>query len=207
VEKVPFAFKFVVSYADDFENPTTNMGFYSSGSMEKAFPPFWALLRTLSEKWEGQAGDCWALEFQKRSIAGRKGNEDKMPRRFCVNSKLAKLPTNWRPRDKGFWACSDCIVAGRPCFTWVMDKHGADDGEEMLSVPRGEFWCLPVHQDDRNCEFEEEWDIRTWVNEGESICDAYDPFVQRAGDGDPLVGDESDMDVRHRVDEHDDREG
>jgi hypothetical protein len=189
------------------------MGFYSSTSMEKAIPPFWALLSTLREKWQEQAGDCWVWEFQKMSNAGRKGSEDKMPRRFCITSKLANLPTNWRPGDKGFWACSDCVVAGRPCFTWVMEKHGADSeadgggGGEVLGVPIGEFWCLPVHQDDRNCQVEEELDIRTWVNEGESICDAHDPFVQRAGDGDPLVGGESEMDVCHRVDEYDNREG
>ena len=208
----PFAFKLVVSYSDDIDNPSTNMGFYSSTSMEKAIPPFWALLSTLREKWQERAGDCWAWEFQKMSNAGRKSSEDRMPRRFCITSKLANLPTNWRPADKGFWACLDCVVAGRPCFTWVMEKYGADSeadggGGEPLGVPSGEFWCLPVHQDDRNCQVEEEWDIRTWVNEGESICDAHDPFLQRAGDGDLLVGGESEMDVCHRVDEYDDSEG
>jgi hypothetical protein len=179
-EIVPFTFKFVVSYADDINNPTTNMSFYNSMSMGKAMPPFWALLSTLSAKWEEQASDRWAWEFQKRSSAGRKSSEDKMPRRFCITSKLANLPTNWRPLDEGFRTCMDCVVAGRPCFTWVMDKNGGDgegdDSGEVLGVPKGEFWCLPIHQDDRNCPVEEECDIRTWVNEGESIYDGHARF-------------------------------
>jgi hypothetical protein len=156
------------------------MSFYDSMVMEKGIPPFWALLSTLSAKWEEQAGDRWAWEFQKRSSAGRKSSEDKMPRRFCITSKLANLPTDWRPLDEGFRTCMDCVVAGRPCFTWVMDKNGGDgegdDSGEVLGVPKGEFWCLPVHQDDRNCPVEEECDIRTWVNEGESIYDGHARF-------------------------------
>jgi hypothetical protein len=91
----------------------------------------------------------------------------------------------------------DCVVAGRPCFTWVMDKNGGDgegdDSGEVLGVPKGEFWCLPIHQDDRNCPVEEECDIRTWVNEGESIYD-----------GHGCVGEETDENGHRAVAESDD---
>jgi hypothetical protein len=206
VETTPFTFKFVVSYAantddtddtDDTDNRTTNMSFYDSMVMEKGIPPFWALLSTLSAKWEEQAGDRWAWEFQKRSNADRKRSDDKMPRRFCITSKLANLPTNWRPLDEGFQTCMDCVVAGRPCFTWAMDKNGGDgegdDSGEVFGVPKGEFWCLPIHQDDRNCPVEEEFDIRTWVNEGESIYD-----------GHGCVGEETDENGHRAVAESDD---
>jgi hypothetical protein len=204
-EIVPFTFKFVVSYADDINNPTTNMSFYNSMSMGKAMPPFWALLSTLSAKWEEQASDRWAWEFQKRSSAGRKSSEDKMPRRFCITSKLANLPTNWRPLDEGFRTCMDCVVAGRPCFTWVMDKNGGDgegdDSGEVLGVPKGEFWCLPIHQDDRNCPVEEECDIRTWVNEGESIYDGHGCVGEETDENGHRAAAESDDEPRIKIEE------
>ena len=166
-EMIPFAFKFVGNYANRTGSRYTNLK-VTTATMHNTPSVFWNRLSPLSEKWEEQAGAYWAWEFQKRSSGGRVGGEDGMPRRYCITSRLAKRRTRWRPEDNGFWACMNCTEAARPCFTWITDIDGGygngEDAGEVFGAPKGEFWCLPVHADDRRCEIVEGVDIRTWVN-------------------------------------------
>lgn len=57
------------------------------------------------------------------------------------------------------------------CFTWVEDEDAEsddDEGEDGIPEPKGEFWCLPIHKDDRRCEVKKDREIRTWLNEGDN---------------------------------------
>jgi hypothetical protein len=195
-ETFPFIFKFVSNYVNHTGSSHTNLKAADFASVQNVPAPFLTLLATLNEEWEERAGAYWAWEFQKR----RSGGGDGMPRRYCVTSKLAKRWTRWRREDNGFWACVDCTEAARPCFTWATDKDGGygngEDAGEVFGAPKGEFWCLPVHKEDRKCEIVEGEDIRTWVNGGESF-----------GNGDHGADQDGEKSVRWAEGEYDDDGG
>lgn len=154
----PFKFKFITSYDNAAK---TSFDVYDSSELTDWLADFWSRLKPQLDEWENLAGADWPWELQK-SRSSRK--------RFCVASKLARKPTRWREGDDGFFACQDCAGVGRACFTWVV---GGEDGDEMeddddgFGAPKGEFWCLPVHVDDRRAEVREGKEMWIWVNEGE----------------------------------------
>ena len=189
-EITPFTFKFVQSYAtspSSTEGETLEMGVHESTGMTGTMSSFWKILTALRNTWEDQAGADWAWEVQKKVKSrargrGRTGNGSF--KRFCVSSRLANRPTKWRPGDTGFYACLECAGAAKPCFTWARDEHGegGDDGDEF-SAPPGEFWCLPVHKEDRRCVNVDGREMRIWVNEGESSSDEGDSSESGSSSG------------------------
>jgi len=150
----PFQFRLVVSHSDGGD-----MEYYHSTDLEKNMVVFWSRLRKLREGWGDTAGAEWAFELQKKPKSGRK-------KRYCVSRKLAKLPTRWRKGDMGNYACTHCEKNSSLCFTWVEDEDAKhDDGDEEDSGPKGEFWCLPIHEDDRKGEkAKKDRELRTWLN-------------------------------------------
>lgn len=151
-----FEFKLVVSYSED------GTEYHQSTDLESNMKSFWSCLKKQREEWEDAAGAEWAWEMQKAKGRVR-------GRRSCVASKLAKKPTLWRKGDKGNYACRNCAKNTLLCFTWVEDEdpeHDGDGDEAMIPKPKGEFWCLPVHPEDRRCgEVKKDREIRTWLNE------------------------------------------
>lgn len=169
-ETPTFTFKFIVSYSDPHPRLASypsdiDIDYHASADMADALPDFWPLLGTLLDEWETFAGADWSWELQKPDASNKKG------KRYCVQSKLAGVPTKWRVGDEGFFACHNCAMAGRPCFTWVEDQdakwvwQGEDDGG-LGEEARGEFWCLPVHVEDRRNVVVVDKEIWTWVNDG-----------------------------------------
>ncbi|GAB7327069.1 hypothetical protein MBLNU13_g10996t1 [Cladosporium sp. NU13] len=151
-----FEFKLVVSYSKD------GTEYHQSTDLEGNMKTFWSRLEKQRKEWEDAAGAEWAWELQKAK--GRVHG-----RRSCVSSKLAKRPTRWRKGDTGDYACRHCAMNTLLCFTWVEDEdpeHDSDGEEAVIPKPRGEFWCLPVHPDDRRCgEVKKDREIHTWLNE------------------------------------------
>lgn len=151
-----FEFKLVVSYSKD------GTEYHQSTDLEGNMKTFWSRLKKQRKEWEDAAGAEWAWELQKAKGRTR-------GKRSCVSSKLAKKPTRWRKGDAGDWACRSCAKNALLCFTWVEDEDSEHDGEEEKSEipkPKGEFWCLPVHPEDRRCgEVKKDREIRTWLNE------------------------------------------
>jgi hypothetical protein len=173
-EVTSFTFKFIESYLTPpraGEEP--NLEFHDSTSLKKTMSSFWKSFAALNDSREDQAGTEWAWEVQKKVKTRGNGSF----KRFCVTSRLANRPTRWRRGDTGFFACLECAGAARPCFTWVGDEDGGGaedgggDGDKVFGAPKGEFWCLPVHKDDRRCVDVKGREIRTWVIEGESSSD------------------------------------
>jgi hypothetical protein len=150
---------------------------------------FWKTLASLRDKWEERAGAEWAWEVQKKfRVRGKGSGEFYYFKRVCVTSKLDNKPTRWRRGDAGFFACLDCAGAAMPCFTWVRgeDAGGEEDGEGdgvFGAAPKGEFWCLPVHEGDRRCKNIEGREICSWVNEGESSNDEDDSSAESEESG------------------------
>jgi hypothetical protein len=144
---------------------------FDSDILKDKMSSFWKTLTSLRNKWEEQAGADWAWEVQKK-VKSRGGNG--AVQRVCVTSQLDNdLRTKWRHGDSGFFACSECAKAAKPCFTWVRDEGGGEEGDddEVFGAPKGEFWCLPVHKDDRRCKEVKGKEIRSRVNEVESLSD------------------------------------
>ena len=197
-EITPFTFKFVHSYTtcpNSSEEDEPDILVFDSASLKDTMSSFWKTLTSLRDKWEDQAGAEWAWEVQKKvKTRGRaRGSGDF--KRFCVTSKLDNRLTKWRREDTGFFACLDCAGAARPCFTWVRDEDGgAEDGDEVFGAPKGEFWCLPVHKDDRRCVDVKDREIRTWVNEGESSSDEDDDSGEESEESESGAVDEYDND-------------
>lgn len=133
---------------------------------------FWRVLGRQLTAWETAAGAEWAWELQKPQNSQQR-NSDGSEKRFCVSARVARQPTRWRTGDKGFYACRKCAMEGSLCFTWVREEDGdavdvdVADQDGILSS-KGEFWCLPVHPQDRRCEVKKDREIRTWLNEGDN---------------------------------------
>jgi hypothetical protein len=151
-----FEFKLVVSYSED------GTEYHQSTDLEGNMKSFWSQLKKQRKEWEDAAGAEWAWELQKAKGRVR-------GRRSCVSSKLAKKPTRWRKGDTGDYACRNCAKNTLLCFTWVEDEdpeHDSNEEEAMIPKPKGEFWCLPVHPEDRRCgEIKKDREVRTWLNE------------------------------------------
>lgn len=150
-----FEFKLVVSYSKE------GTDYHKSTDLEGNMKTFWSRLKKQRKEWEDAAGAEWAWELQKAKARVR-------GRRSCVSSKLAKKPTRWRKGDAGDYACRSCAKNALLCFTWVEDEDSEHDGEEESGIPnpKGEFWCLPIHPEDRRCgEVKKDREIRTWLNE------------------------------------------
>ena len=151
---------------------------FDSDTLKDKMSSFWKTLASLRNKWEEQAGAEWAWEVQKKVKTrgrARGGSGASRIKRFCVSSRLADKPTRWRRGDSGFFACLDCARAADPCFTWVGDEDGGvEGGDEVFGAPKGEFLCLPVHEDDRRCRDVKGKEMRSWVNEGDSSSDEDD---------------------------------
>lgn len=146
-----FPFKFVVRYDN---SPKTSFDFHDSKDLQDDISDFWHRLSELVLTWESRAGAFWEWELAKPSR--KKGV------RVCVSIALAKKRTKWRIGDDGFFACQDCASRALPCFTWVRndDEQGEDEEE------KGEFRCLPVHEEDRYIpEIVKGKEIRVWINE------------------------------------------
>jgi hypothetical protein len=61
--------------------------------------------------------------------------------------------------------------------------------------PKGEFWCLPVHPEDRRREVKKDREIRTWLNEeddSESDSSGED-IVESSDEDDFKVGSDFDQ--------------
>lgn len=166
----PFKFKFIEPYKTSPYSEGLELEVHNSIEMTETMSDFWKTLTSLRDQWEDQKGADWAWEVQKntRPHGGRK-------KRDCVTTRLADRGTRWRPGDSGLYACLECAGMVRPCFTWVRDEDDGgssdsveDGGEEEFCAPKGEFWCLPVHEDDRRCVEVQGREIRKWINEGES---------------------------------------
>lgn len=155
-EMKAFEFKLVVSYSED------GTEYHQSTDLEGNMKSFWSQLKKQRKEWEDAAGAEWAWELQKAEGRVR-------GRRSCVSSKLAKKPTRWRKGDTGKYACRNCEKNALLCFTWVEDEdseHDSDEDEAVIPKPKGEFWCLPVHPEDRRCgEIKKDREVRTWLNE------------------------------------------
>jgi hypothetical protein len=177
-EMTPFTFNFVHSYtaSTDSEDGPPDMLVFDSATLKNNMSSFWKTLTSLRNKWEDQAGADWAWEVQKKVKTRGRARGNGAYKRFCVSSRLADRPTKWRHGDSGLFACLECAGAAKPCFTWVRDEDGGeeegDDG--VFGAPKGEFLCLPVHQDDRRCVEVEGREIRTWINEEGSSSDEDD---------------------------------
>ena len=169
-EFTPFIFKFIISYTNADK---TEYSFHASTDLADAMSAFWHLLRRLQGTWEDAAGADWAWEFQKPARRGR---------RLCVSSKLAKRRTVWREGDEGFFACGECVALGRPCFTWVGDENAE-------GAFAGEFWCLPVMEEDRRCEVKVGKEMKIWVNEARE-----GRYGSETGDEESASGDEYETD-------------
>jgi hypothetical protein len=176
-EITPFTFKFIISYDTPPSSPDGEppFEFHDSAFMTNTMSSFWKALATLREKWEDQAGVEWAWEVQKKVKTRRSASGGESFERVCVTSKLDNKRTRWRPMDTGFFACLECALAARPCFTWVKyedtgDEEG-EDQDQVFGAPKGEFRCLPVHKDDRRREDVPDREIRTWIDGGESSGD------------------------------------
>jgi hypothetical protein len=189
-ESEPFEFKLIVSHADQ---PGQEMEVYLSSDLKDCMKAFWPLQRKQLEQWEDAAGTNWAWELQKTQKS--RGHKDGK-RRFCVSSKVAKRPTLWRRGDNGNYACRKCASNASLCFTWVSDEEAeADDDEDAgIPMPKGEFWCLPVHPSDRRCEVTEGREIRTWLNEGDNS------ESDSSGDGDGVESDADEYKVESDFD-------
>jgi hypothetical protein len=151
-----FEFKLVVSYSND------GTEYHRSTDLEGNMKSFWSCLKKQRKEWEDAAGAEWAWELQKAKGRVR-------GKRLCVSSKLAKKPTRWREGDSGNYACRSCAMNTLLCFTWVEDEdpeRDSDEDEAVIPKSKGEFWCLPVHPEDRRCgEVKKDREIRTWLNE------------------------------------------
>ena len=199
-----FEFKLVVSYSKD------GTDYHKSTDLEGNMKTFWSRLKKQRKEWEDAAGAEWAWELQK-------GKGRVRGRRSCVSSKLAKRPTRWRKGDTGNYACRHCAMNTLLCFTWVEDEdpeHDGDEEEFVIPKPKGEFWCLPVHPDDRRCgEVKKDREIRTWLNEednsesdssGEDIGESSDEDEFKVGsDYDKLSESESSSEEEVNVRERD----
>ena len=71
------------------------------------------------------------------------------------DAQISKGGTKWRSGSEGKAACSDCVKAGRPCFTWY---EGNDSGTW------GELLLLPLHEQDRVKKVGDGFEIRHWLN-------------------------------------------
>lgn len=159
-----FEFKLIVCYSD---KPGSDIEHYTSSDLAGTMKAFWSLLRKQRQEWEDAAGAEWAWELQKTQ---KSRGKQQGPKRFCVSSKVAKKPTLWRKGDVGNFACTKCAANSLLCFTWVADEDAQwfDEDESVVSGPKGEFWCLPIHPEDRRCVVMKDREIRTWLNEGDN---------------------------------------
>lgn len=174
-ETPPFTFKLIVSYPSAQQqaaDPNATLEYHLSTDLTSNMKTFWRVLERQLTAWETAAGAEWAWELQKPQNSQQRNGEGSV-RRFCVSAKVAKQPTRWRAGDEGFYACRKCAMEGSLCFTWVREE-GDDavdvdvaDQDGILSS-KGEFWCLPVHPQDRRCEVKKDREIRTWLNEGDN---------------------------------------
>lgn len=158
-----FDFKLIVSHSNQSGTATE---YYNSSDLAGNMKAFWPLVRKLRGEWEDAAGAEWAWELQKtqKSRGKRQG-----AKRFCVSSKVAKKPTLWRKGDVGNFACRKCAANSSLCFTWVADEDVEfHQDESVVPEPKGEFWCLPIHPEDRRCLVTKDREIRTWLNEGDN---------------------------------------
>ena len=87
-------------------------------------------------------------------------------------------------------------MAGVERIRHVADRvrREAEDGDEVFGAPKGEFWYLPVHKDDRRCVDVKDREIRTWVNEGESSSDEDDDSGEESEESESGAVDEYDND-------------
>lgn len=129
-----FPFKFIVRYNNA---PKTSLDFHNSIDLQDDISDFWHRLSELILTWESRAGAFWEWELAKPSR--------KKCLRVCVSSALAKKRTKWRVGDDGFFAFQDCASRALPCFTWVRNND-EQEGEQDAEA-KGEFWCLPVHEE------------------------------------------------------------
>lgn len=158
-----FEFKLIVSFSD---RSGTENEYYDSSDLVGNMKAFWSLLKKHREEWEDAAGAEWAWELQKTQKSRGKQQGAK---RFCVSSKVAKKPTLWRKGDSGNFACRKCAANSLLCFTWVADEGAKyEEDDSVVPEPKGEFWCLPVHPEDRRCVVTKDREIRTWLNEGDN---------------------------------------
>lgn len=209
-ETESFEFKLVVSYSKD------GTEYHQSTDLEGNMKTFWSRLKKQRKEWEDAAGAEWAWELQKAKGRVR-------GRRSCVSSKLAKKATRWRKGDAGDYACRSCAKNALLCFTWVEDEdededeeHNSDETEAVLPKPKGEFWCLPVHPEDRRSEVKKDREIRTWLNEednsdsdssGEDIGESSDEDDFKIGsDYDQLSESESSSEEEENAKESDEDE-
>lgn len=201
-----FEFKLVVSYSED------GTDYHQSTDLQDNMKSFWSRLKKQREEWEDAAGAEWAWELQKAKNRVR-------GRRSCVARKLAKKPTLWRNGDTGNYACRNCSKNTLLCFTWVEDEdpeHDGDEDEPIIPKPKGEFWCLPVHHEDRwGAEVKKDREIRTWLNEednsesdssGEDVAESSeeDDFKVESSDYDKLSESESSTEEEDSAKESDD---
>lgn len=174
-ETPAFTFKLIVSYPSAQQqaaDPNATMEYHLSTDLASNMKTFWRVLDRQLTAWETAAGAEWGWELQKPQNSQQRSS-DGHEKRFCVSAKVSRQPTRWRAGDEGFYACRKCAMEGTLCFTWVREE-GDDavdvdvaDQDGILSS-KGEFWCLPVHPQDRRCEVKKDREIRTWLNEGDN---------------------------------------
>lgn len=175
-----FPFKFIVRYNNANQ---TSFDFHDFKDLQNDMSDFWHRLSELVLTRESRAGAFWRWELEKPSR--KKGV------RVCVSSALAKKRKRWRRDDAGFFACQDCASRALPCITWV--RHGGEqDGNEEAE---GEFWCLPVHEEDRYIpETVNGREVRIWINETSEDENGSENGYGGFGDDMAFVGSESEQD-------------
>ncbi|KAF2765334.1 hypothetical protein EJ03DRAFT_354990 [Teratosphaeria nubilosa] len=141
-----FSFKFIAVTSYDCEGSVN--GHYLSSDIANDVGELWDAIHSLKDDWGDKKGQDWQWEFEKPGY--------NFAARPCVTRKLEAKRTNWRKGCEGKYACTDCVAANRPCFTFV--------GEEDDSVEDWKFWLLPLNEDDRKVAVQEGFEIKNWLN-------------------------------------------
>ncbi|KAH9837517.1 hypothetical protein Tdes44962_MAKER08329 [Teratosphaeria destructans] len=141
-----FSFEFIAIISYDCEGRVDSH--YLSSDIANDVGELWDAIHSLRDHWEDKKGQDWQWEFEKPGY--------NFAARPCVTRKLEAKRTYWRKGCEGKYACTDCVAANRPCFTFA--------GEEEASVEEWKFWLLPLHEDDRKVAVEEGFEIRYWLN-------------------------------------------
>jgi len=142
-EDLNFEFQAILSYSASggVDQCFTHMDLI--GSVEQ----LWERIHTRQDKWEAMHGQYWEYELTKTATRCRLEQ--------CVTRKLQSARTRWRLGGEGMFACRNCVLANRPCFTFK----------------EGEFLLLPLHRLDRRVKVKEGREIRHWINDKEEEKD------------------------------------
>ena len=141
-----FHFIAITDYHPDGEP----MGYDSRTDLQGQCEDLWSRIEIVQRTiWEKNAGEDWRWDLEKLDWS--------VNNPLCVSQKLQRgARVKWRPGCEGKYACTDCVKAGRPCFTWMEQ----------------EFRLLPLCGEDRvKAVVVGKNEIRYWVNDSTKLVD------------------------------------